>query len=85
MSASSARGNCVFFPRGSVKETVRLAEILEPLNGRLPVILTRLSRRVPRLPHGDGFRKHLFGRAVFAGADRIFDDALDPGGKMDSG
>jgi len=62
-------------------KVVCLAEILEPLNGRLPVIPGRLSRRAPRLPHGDGFRKHPFGRAVFAGADSIFDDALDLGGE----
>ena len=42
------------------------------------------SRRVPRLPDGDGFRKHLFGRAVLAGADGILDDTFNPGGETDS-
>ena len=60
---------------------MRLAEALEPLNGRLPLIHGRFSRRLPRLPDGDRFRKHVFGRAILAGADSILDDALEPGGE----
>ncbi len=59
---------------------VRLAEALEPLNSRLPLILGRFRRRLPRLPDGDRFREHLFGRVVLAGVDGILDDTLNPGG-----
>ena len=63
---------------------MRLAEVLEPLNGRLPLILGGLRRRLPRLPNGDRFRDYVFGRAVLAGANGIIDDTFDPGGEMNS-
>ena len=63
------------------EKLVGLAEVLEPVNGRLPLIVGRFRCRLPRLPDGDSFRKHLFGRAVLAGPDGIFDDTFNLGGE----
>ena len=60
---------------------VSLAEILEPLNGRLPLIPGRFHGCLSGLPHGHSLRNHLFGRAVLTRADGILDDAFNPGGR----
>ena len=65
------------------EKLVRFAEALEPVNGRLPLMVGRFRCRLLRLPDVDSFRKHLFGRAVLAGADGIFDDTFNLGGEMD--
>jgi hypothetical protein len=53
-------------------ELVRLSEILKPLNGRLPVIPGRFSRRLARLP------STLTNTATFLKPRRYLPDGLPP-------